>query len=119
MSVDCDDDDLAALVGPAGCGTSALTEPLELIFRTAEKTERGSSFALGSVPSSEILLWQDYEHNDAAVKFTDMLSLLVGESMELRAPGQLNTKFRNKAPCSTAAVCLCNASGAAPAPRRP
>ncbi len=87
-----------ACVGTGGCGKSTVLESLELIFHTLAKPEDGSTFPLGNLPSCDIMLWQDYEHNEATVKFTDMLSLLVGESMELRAPGQLNTEFRNKAP---------------------
>ena len=88
-----------ALVGPAGCGKSTLVEALELIFRTAEKPERGSSFPLGSIPSSDIILWQDYEHDEGTVAFSDLLSLLVGESVGIRNPGVLNKKERSACPC--------------------
>ena len=87
-----------ACIGTGGCGKSTLLESLEFIFQTLGKPEDGSTFPLGNLPSCDIMLWQDYEHSEATVKFTDLLSLLVGESMELRAPGVLNTKFRNKAP---------------------
>jgi len=85
-------------VGAAGCGKSTLLEPLEFVFDTLGKPQKGSSFALGNLPGCDVALWQDYEHDEDTVSFTDLLSILVGETIELRAPGELNRKFRNKAP---------------------
>ena len=85
-------------VGAGGCGKSTLLEPLEFIFETLGKPERGSTFPLGNLPVADVILWQDYEHHEETVVFTDLLSVFVGESMELRSPGKLNSKFRNNAP---------------------
>ena len=77
---------------------STLLEPLEFIFETSGKPQKGSTFPLGNLPGSDLALWQDYEHDEDTVCFTDLLSVFVGESIELRAPGELNHNFRNKAP---------------------
>ena len=85
--------------GPRGCGKSTLLESLELVFRCHAKPEGGSTFAAGDLPQHDIMLWQDYEHEEGTIKFTDLLSLLCGESIGLRLPCQLNKKFRNTLPC--------------------
>ena len=85
-------------VGAAGCGKSTLLEPFEFIFNTLGKPQKGSTFPLGNLPGCDLVLWQDYEHDEDTLCFTDLLSLFVGESVELRTPGELNQKHRNKAP---------------------
>jgi len=88
-----------ACVGEGGCGKSSLLEPFEHIFDCAGKPERGSTFPLASCADHEVLLWQDYEHDEATVRFSDLLSFFLGESVGVRRPGALNTKLRNRAPC--------------------
>jgi len=46
----------------------------------------------------DILLWQDYKHHEPTLSFTDLLSYLVGESVDVRILGEKNVKVRNKAP---------------------
>ena len=87
-----------AIVGGAGCGKSSLLEPLDLIFKAAAKPQRGSTFPLSRVPEAEILLWQDYAHDEGTLAFSDLLALLTGEAVDLRMPGQLNVTCRNLAP---------------------
>ncbi len=91
-----------ALLGPGGCGKSSLFEPLEQIFKTAEKPQGGSSFPLVNVLDCDVLLWQDYLHDEQTLRFTDLLSLFVGESVGIRVVmtgGNLsNVKHRNRAP---------------------
>ena len=88
-----------ACVGEGGCGKSALLEPLDEIFTACSKPEGGSTVPLAPLLSSEICLWQDFEHNEATVRFTDILSILVGEGVNIRRPGALNVKHKNTAPC--------------------
>ena len=85
-------------VGAAGCGKSTLLEPFEFVFETLEKPQKGSTFPLCNLPGCDVILWQDYDHDEETVSFTDLLSLFVGESVGLRTPGEPNQKFRNKAP---------------------
>jgi energy-coupling factor transporter ATP-binding protein EcfA2 len=87
-----------ACVGLGGCGKSTLLESFEKIFNAAGKPEKGSTFPLSSVKGCDIILWQDYEHDEGTVRFSDLLSLFVGESVGVRLPGQRNEKFRNAAP---------------------
>ena len=84
--------------GVAGCGKSTLLEPFEFIFETLGKPQKGSSFPFAKLPNSEIMLWQDFEHDEDTVAFTDLLSIFVGESVELRAPCSMNRKHRNTSP---------------------
>ena len=44
------------------------------------------------------MLWQDYEHDEGTIRFTDILSILCGETFGVRVPGAKNMKVRNKAP---------------------
>ena len=88
-----------ACVGRGGCGKSTLIEPLEGIFRTAAKPEAGSSFALANILGAEILLWQDYQHDERTMRFTDLLSLFVGEAITVRRPGAVGQKHANMSPC--------------------
>jgi hypothetical protein len=88
-----------ACVGAGGCGKSSLLEPLEKIFSCSPKPEEGSSFPLASAAGHEVLLWQDYEHDEKTVRFTDLLSFLMGESVAVRRPGMLNSKLKNQSPC--------------------
>lgn len=87
-----------ACIGRGGCGKSTLLEPLEEIFKCAEKPQSGSSFPLTNVIGSEVLLWQDYCHNEATVAFSDLLAMLTGESVGVRSPCRANIKFRNTSP---------------------
>ena len=87
-----------ACVGRGGCGKSALLEPLDLLFDALGKPQRGSTFPLSNLPDSDIALWQDFKHDEGTVAWEDILSVFVGESIELRTPGQPNKRFRNAAP---------------------
>ena len=88
-----------ACVGPGGCGKSTLLESLEEIFSCAPKVEHESTFPLGSMLGFDLMLWQDYEHDEKTLRFSDLLSWFVGEGVGVRIPGQLNKKIRNRAPC--------------------
>ena len=70
-----------ACVGPGGCGKSTLLEPLDQIFNCAPKPEEGTTFAVASLAGYEVFLWQDYEHDEKTLRFTDLLSILVAEAM--------------------------------------
>ena len=85
-------------VGAAGCGKSTLLEPLEFVFNTLGKPQKGSSFPLGNLPGRDIALWQDYEHDEKTLRISDLCGLLCGESIGVRIPGKVNRKHRNKAP---------------------
>ena len=87
-----------ACVGEGGCGKSTLLEPLEDIFVCLEKPQAGSTFPLSNLERCDIILWQDYLHDESTMRFTDLLSLLVGESIGLRFPGRVNAKHRNCCP---------------------
>ena len=82
-----------------GCGKSTLLEPFEKIFVSLEKPQVGSTFALSELTNADIILWQDYEHDEKMLRISDLCSLLAGESVGIRKPGKVNTKHRNKAPC--------------------
>ena len=86
-----------ACVGDRGCGKSTLLEPLEFIFKCLPKPQAGSTFSLSNLPQCDVILWQDYLHNEKTVQFTDLLSLFVGESIGIRFVGR-NEAFVNKAP---------------------
>ena len=80
-------------------GKSTLLEALEKIFDCAPKPEEGSTFPLASAAAFELILWQDYEHDEGTVRFSDLLSFFMGEGVGMRQPGALNIKIKNKAPC--------------------
>ena len=86
------------LVGRAGSGKSTLLQPLEKVFKTASKPQQNSSFPLSNTVHCDLLLWQDYKHHEQTVSFTDILSFLVGESVDVRVPGERNIKVCNAAP---------------------
>ena len=86
------------LVGRAGSGKSTLIESLEKVCTTAGKPQQNSSFPWSNAAQCDILLWQDYKHHEQTVSFTDLLSFLVGESVDVRVPGEKNVKVRNVAP---------------------
>ena len=88
-----------ACIGAGGCGKSTLIEVLEKIISCAPKPEKVSSFPLASVAGYDALLWQDYEHDEDTIRFTDLLSFLMGESVNIRRPGVLNAKLKNESPC--------------------
>ena len=85
-------------IGEGGCGKSTLLEPLEKIFSCAPKPEEGSTFPLASSVGYDVILWQDYEHDEATVRFSDLLSFFMEESVGVRRPGALNKKIKNTAP---------------------
>ena len=87
-----------AVVGEPGCGKSMLFESFDGIFSVMGKPQRGSSFPLASAIDADVLLWQDWKHDDATVLFEDMLSFLVGERIDIRVPHQKNVSFRNTSP---------------------
>ena len=87
-----------AILGVPGCGKSMLFESMDLIFKVMGKPEHGSSFALAGALDSHLLLWQDYIHSDSTVQFEDILSLVVGERMDIRLPRSIGKSFRNTSP---------------------
>ena len=87
-----------ACVGAGGCGKSTLIEPLEKVFQCFPKPQAGSTFSLTGIAECDIALWQDYDHNEKTVCFTDLLSVFAGESFGCREPGCRNVKTSNKAP---------------------
>ena len=84
---------------PGGCGKSTVVEPFEKIFVSLEKPQVGSTFILGDLDKVDVILWQDYEHDEKMLRISDLCSLLAGESVGIRKPGKTNTKHRNTAPC--------------------
>ena len=87
-----------AFVGKGGAGKSMLLEPFVQIFAVAGKPQKGSSFPLAGLLTADVILWQDYKHHEPTLSFTDLLSLVVGESVDIRIPGEVGVPFRNKAP---------------------
>ena len=87
-----------AIIGEPGCGKSMLFEPFDGIFAVMGKPQNNSSFALAGVLDAQVLLWQDWKQNDGTVLFEDVLSLLVGERMDIRVPNKKNVSFRNTSP---------------------
>lgn len=87
-----------AIVGVPGSGKSTMFDSLDQVFTVMGKPERGSSFPLASIFSAHVLVWQDYCHHDSTVLFEDILSLSVGESVEIRVPHSRNVRHRNTAP---------------------
>jgi len=75
-----------------------LFEPFHGIFKVMGKPENKSSFPLSGVLDAQVLLWQDWKHNDATILFEDILSLIVGERMDIRCPFKKNESFRNTSP---------------------
>ena len=87
-----------AIIGEPGCCKSMLFEPFDGIFDVMGKPESKSSFPLAGVLDAQVLLWQDWKHNDATILFEDILSLIVGERMAIRCPFKKNVSFRNTSP---------------------
>ena len=87
-----------AVVGTPGSGKSMLFEPLDGIFRVMGKPQHGSTFPLAGAIDADVLLWQDWKHDDATVLFEDLLAFLVGEIVDIRVPHQCNVSFRNTSP---------------------
>ena len=73
-------------------------EPFDGIFTVMGKPEAKSSFPLASALGAHVLVWQDWKHNDGTILFEDVLSMLVGERIEVRVPHQRNVSFRNTSP---------------------
>ena len=90
-------------IGAAGCGKSSLIEPLQQIFLCHAKPQAGSTFSLLSAMEFEVLLWQDYEHHEQTLSFSDLLCFLVGETVGVREPGRKCVNFRNVAPAFVSA----------------
>ena len=87
-----------AVIGAPGAGKSMLFEPLDQIFTVMGKPQVGSTFPLCNALDAEVLLWQDYEHCNKTLCFTDLLSFTVGEKMDIRIPGAKGHSFRNLSP---------------------
>lgn len=87
-----------ALTGVGGCGKSALLEPLQQLYRTMSKPQAGSTFPFLHAVDAEIILWQDYAHCEKTLRFTDLLSVFVGETVAIRVPGAANMDHKNAAP---------------------
>jgi len=87
-----------AIIGEPGCAKSMVFEPFDDIFPVMGKPDSKSSFPLTGVLDSKVLVWQDWKHSDSIVQFEDLLSLLVGERIEIRVPNQKNVSFRNESP---------------------
>ena len=87
-----------AVIGEPGCCKSMLFEPFDGIFHVMGKPENKSSFPLAGVLDAQVMLWQDWKHNDATILFEDILSLIVGERMDIRCPFKKNESFRNTSP---------------------
>jgi len=87
-----------AIVGLPGCGKSMLFESLDLIYEVMGKPQRGSTFPLSNVPKSHVLVWQEYKHHDGTILFEDLLSLAVGEKIDIRMPHAENLSHRDTAP---------------------
>jgi hypothetical protein len=92
-----------ACVGVGGAGKSMLLEPLELIFKTMVKPQKGSTFSLGGLLDADVICFQDYKHYENTISFTDLLSIFVGETVNVRVPANAEgpglVKHKNKAPC--------------------
>ena len=87
-----------AIVGPPGCGKSMLLEPLELLFKVSGKPQRESKNPLEGIIDSEVLLWQDYKYQRKTMACEDLLSVLVGERVEIRKEGGKNCSHKNTSP---------------------
>lgn len=86
------------LVGRGGSGKSSLVEPFGTIFKISGKPQRSSTFPFTNAVGADLMLWQDYRHNESTVSFSDLLSILVGETVEVRVPGERNVLWANRAP---------------------
>ena len=75
-----------------------LFEPFDGIYRVMGKPQRGSTFPLAAAPDAQLLVWQDWKHDDGTILFEDLLSFLVGERIDIRVPHQSNASFRNTSP---------------------
>ena len=87
-----------AIIGEPGCGKSVVFESMDLIFKAMGKPDAKSTFPLAGVLAAHVLVWQDYKHKDSIILFEDLLSLIVGERMEIRVPHRANVSHRNTAP---------------------
>ena len=47
---------------------------------------------------ADVLLWQEFELEPDTLAWEDLLSLLVGERVDVRMPGRANVSHRNTAP---------------------
>ena len=47
---------------------------------------------------AQLLVWNEWKHNDSIVLFEDLLALIKGELMEIRVPCKKNVPHRNTAP---------------------
>lgn len=48
--------------------------------------------------AADVLLWQDYKYQKKTLAWEDLLSVLVGERVEVRTHGGKNISFKNTAP---------------------
>ena len=94
------------IVGPPGLGKSMLFEPFERIFTVFGKPARDNPYCFGELPGADVLLWQDFKYSPRIVLFEDLLSMMVGESMEFRVFRKGTVKHRNNAPLFVTALKL-------------
>ena len=87
-----------AIIGEPGCGKSMLFEALDLTSNVMGKRDSKSACPLSGVIDAHILVCQEYYHKGGLVFFEDLLALLAGERMEIRAPHRKNVSHRNTAP---------------------
>ena len=62
------------------------------------KPDSKSSFPLANFLEADLLLWNEYKHEDSLVLFEDILVVLCGERVEVRVPHKKNISHRNTAP---------------------
>jgi hypothetical protein len=86
------------LVGGPGMGKSFLFEPLDRIFNTFPKPLRDNPYSFGDLPGSDIMLWQDFKYKTNIIAWEDLLSIFVGEAVNLRVFRKPPVKHRNEAP---------------------
>lgn len=75
-----------------------LFEPFDQIFRVSGRPQRGSTFPLAAILEADVLLWQEFRFDPATLAWDDLLSLAVGEQIEVRVPHRGNVGHRNEAP---------------------
>ena len=71
-------------------------ESFDSIFEVMGKPESKSSFPLQGLLEAQLILWQDWKHKDSTILFEDLLSMTVGERMNIRVPCKPNKPFRNE-----------------------
>ena len=89
-----------ALIGGPGVGKSMLLEPFHDIFEVFGKPALDNPYAFGDLPTADVMVWQDFRYSTRlqGISFEDLLSLLVGESVNVRVFRGKPVTLRNKAP---------------------